>query len=432
MALIRCKNCGHQISDKAKNCPKCGTENVIDESKSSSDETLPLPSHIEEQTDPTDEVSQVEDTENNHKTLYLLPTLLILLIGCSVGYYFYIDHQNRIAENLRLEQLRKDSIVAAEREAARLDSLRQDSIERRNFTSPDLAFAELHGKVKTCVWESKVSFLHYDGELTFSEDGTLSPHKGHKFVRNKEGRITNVKYKEYYSDQDFFDYSYVWKDGRIVSNSYTAWEASGDSKYFYDDNGLLKKETSESSAEGTNWLSTVIYSDYEFDKWGNWVKREVKIMSTESYDGEDSTTDTAYYTETRTITYDNGYVGKCVSIPNDSKRNQDSQADYSYRQTQELQQEDKEGPEWINGIWEVSTTVSTAMGSMRVYAKVCIDRNSQQLVAIDCGSTVARGIYRISGNTIYCGDLYIDMDMSNQRLEYGNGVYYRKVSDKYL
>lgn len=26
MALVECKNCGHQISDKATKCPKCGTQ----------------------------------------------------------------------------------------------------------------------------------------------------------------------------------------------------------------------------------------------------------------------------------------------------------------------------------------------------------------------------------------------------------------------
>lgn len=102
------------------------------------------------------------------------------------------------------------------------------------------------------------------------------------------------------------------------------------------------------------------------------------------------------------------------------------------KKTEPKTTENKKGPEWINGIWEVNTVVSTAMGSMRVNAKVCIDRASQQLVATDCGTTVARGIYRINGNSIVCGDLYIDMDMSNQRLEYGSGVYYRKVSNKYL
>ena len=95
-------------------------------------------------------------------------------------------------------------------------------------------------------------------------------------------------------------------------------------------------------------------------------------------------------------------------------------------------EEKRMGPKWINGIWELNTTVSTALGSVIVNAKVCIDRESQQLVATDCGTTVARGVYRISGNTIYCGDTYIEMDMDNHRLEYGKGYYYRKVSDWYL
>lgn len=63
-------------------------------------------------------------------------------------------------------------------------------------------------------------------------------------------------------------------------------------------------------------------------------------------------------------------------------------------------EEKRMGPKWINGIWELNTTVSTALGSVIVNAKVCIDRESQQLVATDCGTTVARGVYRISGNTI--------------------------------
>lgn len=95
-------------------------------------------------------------------------------------------------------------------------------------------------------------------------------------------------------------------------------------------------------------------------------------------------------------------------------------------------QADKKGPEWIDGIWAVNTTVNTAIGSIKVNAKVWIDRDSQQLSATDCGTTVARGIYRISGNSIICGDLYIDMDMQNQRLEYGRGVYYRKVSGNHV
>ena len=36
MALIKCKNCGHMISEKAKSCPKCGNKIAIVEEKKSS------------------------------------------------------------------------------------------------------------------------------------------------------------------------------------------------------------------------------------------------------------------------------------------------------------------------------------------------------------------------------------------------------------
>ena len=132
----------------------------------------------------------------------------------------------------------------------------------------------------------------------------------------------------------------------------------------------------------------------------------------------------------RDITYYKSNNGGSAQRPNNTIQVQALQNLKDFAQQKE--QDEKNDPEWINGIWAVNTTVSTAMGPMRVNAKVCIDRKNQQLAATDCGSTVARGIYRISGNTIHCGDLYIEMDISNERLEYGNGVYYRKVSDKYL
>ena len=165
---------------------------------------------------------------------------------------------------------------------------------------------------------------------------------------------------------------------------------------------------------------------------GNWVKR--KIMG-KIYDHYELNYKEFYNgIETRTINYFMSNNGELIAIDNNSFQKEKIQAFESEKQKKEQkeQEDKKKGPEWINGIWEVNTTVSTAMGSMRVNAKVCIDRKSQQLAATDCGSTVARGIYRISGNSIHCGDLYIEMDMSNERLEYGNGVYYRKVSDKYL
>ena len=36
MALIRCKECGHEVSDKATVCPKCGNKITIVEKKKNS------------------------------------------------------------------------------------------------------------------------------------------------------------------------------------------------------------------------------------------------------------------------------------------------------------------------------------------------------------------------------------------------------------
>lgn len=95
-------------------------------------------------------------------------------------------------------------------------------------------------------------------------------------------------------------------------------------------------------------------------------------------------------------------------------------------------QELTNGPEWINGIWEVNTVISSVVGPVRVSGKLCINRRNKQLVSICNGSVVARGIYYVTDNKITCEGLYIMIDERNHRLEFGDGIYYRKVSDRYL
>lgn len=53
MALIDCKNCGHRISDKAKACPKCGTEAKIQQSEPMhQQQSQPIPPIQQEQPAP--------------------------------------------------------------------------------------------------------------------------------------------------------------------------------------------------------------------------------------------------------------------------------------------------------------------------------------------------------------------------------------------
>lgn len=345
------------------------------------------------------------------KRLLILP-LALLLVGYATS----------SCSSSQSEKAQNDSIAAAELEAARLDSIRQDSINRRNFTTPDLAFNDLHGDVKKCVCDNN-EYLTYtydengkwtnepqwnESDKKFCPDRTKHP----RVIRNKDGYITRI-YWECDADYEYEDIS--WKDGKVKTRF--------NSTYSYDNDLIVTQENEEEYDAQV----TYTYCNYEVDDMGNWVKRDVIEKITDTYQ---NSVRYEKKTETRNITYHNSRGKGCVTVSNNAKQEQALQSVKSHNEKQ--LQENKKGPEWINGIWEVNTTVSTAMGSIRVSAKVCIDRDSQQLVATDCGRTVARGIYRISGNSIYCGDLFIDMDMTNQRLEYGNGVYYRKVSNKYL
>lgn len=332
------------------------------------------------------------------------------------------------------DKTQNDSIEAARLEAARLDSIRQDSIERRNFTTPDLVFNELHGHVEKCEW-SKESDLYYPMQYSYSSEGRLVRSKGentHKYNRDKNGQIVS-------EEDGYAKTSFGWSDNKVSKRQLVSCEGetaygNGATHYFYDKNGLLSYTTTDGGEgeNGTMRNMKTVYSDYEFDDMGNWISRksittyQVDELGNGSWENHTETDK-----EARVITYYDSEVGKNRQGLHSQLHNKRVN-EITSKAPQSNKQEDKKGPEWINGIWEVNTTVSTAMGLMRVNAKVCIDRDSQQLVAIDCGSTVARGIYRIIDNSIICGDLYIDMDMRNQRLEYGKGIYYRKISNRYL
>lgn len=409
MALINCPQCGHMISDKAKACPKCGY--VLNNEQAKPVENI----------DDEESESQFDDCtpQQGGGLKWILIVLAILVIGGGVGYYFYADNKAKKEIALAAEQARLDSI-----EAARLDSIRQDSIARRNFTSPDLEFHGLHGDVKKCVvdnneyatytfdengkWTNEPQWDEYDKK--YCPDRTKHP----RVIRNKDGYITRI-YCECDADDEYVAFS--WEGGKVI----------GEGANVEDEHGFSIYDEFE-GWDGKDPSTQTVYYDYIVDDMGNWIQRSYFLKSWDPDYPDFTWFDER--TETRTITYYKKISQNRTALPNSSFQKQKLQALKASKQKKE--QEDKKGPEWINGIWEVNTTVSTAMGSMRVNAKVCIDRKSQQLAATDCGTTVARGIYRISGNSIHCGDLYIEMDMSNERLEYGNGVYYRKVSDKYL
>lgn len=161
MALINCPQCGHMISDKAKACPKCGY--VLNNEQAKPVENI----------DDEESESQFDDCtpQQGGGLKWILIVLAILVIGGGVGYYFYADNKAKKEIALAAEQARLDSI-----EAARLDSIRQDSIAFYEFTSNDLKIFDVKGHVQEMTIASRVypstlpfdycsAYFSYDGEV---------------------------------------------------------------------------------------------------------------------------------------------------------------------------------------------------------------------------------------------------------------------------
>lgn len=95
------------------------------------------------------------------------------------------------------------------------------------------------------------------------------------------------------------------------------------------------------------------------------------------------------------------------------------------------QEESQKGPEWINGVWECHEMVDLGyFGRQRANARLCIDRENQMVSSNNDGEKY-NGRYTISGNEIHFGSWYADLDNSRELIEFGKGVYYRKVSSSY-
>lgn len=314
------------------------------------------------------------------------------------------------------DKAQNDSIAAAELEAARLDSLRQDSIARRNFTSPDLAFHDLHGDVKKCVCDDYATYTFdengkWTNEPQWDEsDKQLCPDrtKHPRVIRDNDGYITRI-YMECDADYEYEDIS--WEDGKVKTRFI--------STYTYNDNGLAIERSDE---EEYDTKVSATYCNYEIDDIGNWVKRDVIVKILDTYQ---NALRYEKHTETRNITYYKSKSEGHVVIPNNATQNaiQELALESSIHKKE---QEDTKGPEWINGTWVYKGYVNTRMGTMYVNAALDIDRSRQTLVCVEGRDVLESGKYKVYNGAIHCNSSYFDLDEVNHRIDFGDGVYLHK------
>lgn len=203
--------------------------------------------------------------------------------------------------------------------AAKQESLEtQDACKSHDkmFTTPDLQFAEVRGKVRSVQYDSQSSMpaVGIEGKcFYFTKDGKIDVSKtfldGYHIERNAKLQITTIALDE----EDLPNPDELWKacgtyciynnNGLLIEEESAGWEWMSSSSYKYnDDNELIQKEI-EWTSEDYFGFDVYIYSDYKYDNYGNWISRKVEYMGASGSEGDDLETTNETYTEARGICY---------------------------------------------------------------------------------------------------------------------------------
>lgn len=298
-----------------------------------------------------------------------------------------------------------DSTTSVDSEAARLDSLRQDSIARRSFTTPDLAFNDLHGDVEKCVCDNnEYTTYTYDenGKWTnepqwdesdkkYCPDRTKHP----RVIRNKEGYITRI-YWECDADYEYDDIS--WKDGKVKTRLI--------STYYYDNDLLITLENEEEYDTQVSYT----YCNYVIDGMGNWVERDVIEKIVDPYQ---NSVKYDKRTETRTISYYKSNGEGRTTISNNAKQEQALQALKSDSQKKEQEEAKNRIPDWMQGTWHLDIN---GPGGIAV-ANYTLTIDGDYATMSEGRQTKYSGECHIDNGKLYLGSSF-SFDINGQSLYY--------------
>jgi len=355
MALITCPSCGHQISDKALRCPKCGCTPSV---RANEDNTANKPSvndiavqnpsvQAEGTNNPTskgivspsrpngEKSAKYASTQDSHiqlrqkgdriskKTAATLIIVAAVVAVCAAGAIYGIHRHNVKVLAAQQAELQRQM---EEEELARQKAI-EDSIARVSFQTPDLKMAGAHGPVKRIVYNcyndnnytqmSRDPILDME-DILFDEGGCIIKMKrfGTEFPKSKAiiRRNSNKMITEwgfYDSEEELENYGMIGQnfsynvDDFVCKIDGHGWENGWTTMVTWDETGKLSKTTTQSSGEGMSGTVVVTYSYLKEDKYGNWIEVEVNEdhVFSDDYDGTPYEKGKTKRTITRTIEY---------------------------------------------------------------------------------------------------------------------------------
>lgn len=222
----KCRKCGKALPHDARFCPSCGNP------------ACPTPGQ-------NGGAGNDGGKGPGRKTARIVAGALFLAVAA--GAVTYVVHRERDrGREAAAEALRQDSIAAAEQMAAELEEARHDSLYR-NFTSPDLALLQLHGKVKEVTWkfpDNSPTTYHItpDGTCTNIEDRWEYDGRKVSVTRNADGYVTTASWS---ADVPMKSTDrLIWKDGVLTGEKFIAWEFDSATRHSYADGHLKSSHIS--------------------------------------------------------------------------------------------------------------------------------------------------------------------------------------------
>lgn len=220
------------------------------------------------------------------KLIYILAVLgLAMTMSCGSS----AKREQEIRDSLRADSIKKDSILRAKLDSIRLDSIRQDSLRRIRVT-PDMAFLNVHGPVKTVKDEE-------GNRWEFTPEGKLKS-KPSDYICNSEGYV--VKEEWLPDGRAAYKYNDNMQLSQCIHENLMGGEVFNVS-YLYNEQGFISSKVSK--LYGFDLLDTTRYKYINLDEYGNWTYRSW------SWVRKDTTIDGKTYCQTdsgthrRTITY---------------------------------------------------------------------------------------------------------------------------------
>lgn len=441
MALIKCKECGNKMSDKAEFCPNCGCP-------------------IEEMQNFDTDNRNDNNPQPSKKGKGWIITVFVIIVSCAIGGVWW---------NLNS---RNPTTSDAEITSGFINMLHQfDELypfsEGLALVKKDNKFGYINTKgelVIPCQFGYASDFI--DGAAIAAVDSEMP-----LYILKSDGQITETKYIFYsptamgtigtycsylkkestHSYKNIYSFESLNSEGKEVTmfinkdlqkvdkptnisprvfekdNMYTVYTST--EKSIYGDDVELKGLKSNDG-------KIVIHAKYNYLELGD------NGVALASIFVEDAESHQHQYEPHGLTVY--GYIdmdGNSTFTDTDLKKieaykqEQLIKKEYLERiaaeEQRRLEEEQQKGPEWIHGVWECHEMIDMGMfGRQRANARLCIDRDAQMISSNNDGMRY-NGRYSISDNEIHFGDNYACLDNIKERIEFGDGVYYHKASDSY-